>query len=134
MRFRIAKDHNGQTYAIIVSGTLDDGGAWDILQIAQTMLSRPNCKELIIDLRPAEIDDDLTALNTEALASLFEESLMRKDSSLVVRFRDDSEIRLCSDQLPLMRLQPHPAFQFTEARYFGGIMPWFKQESRQLVH
>jgi hypothetical protein len=134
MRFRITKNNEGSVYSIVVSGELDDDGGWDILQIAQTMLNMPHCRELIIDVRSAMIDDELSVFNTDNLTSVFEENLLRKDSALVVRFRDESEICLCSDQLPL---EEPPAFvnvSINEAKFFGRAMKWVEQEARFLVH
>ena len=134
MRFRITKNNEGSVYSIVVSGELDDDGGWDILQIAQAMLNMAHCRELIIDVRSAMIDDELSVFNTDTLTSVFEENLLRKDSALVVRFRDESEICLCSDQLPF---EEPPAFvnvSINEAKFFGRAMKWVEQEARFLVH
>jgi hypothetical protein len=134
MRFRIKKNDDGTTYSIIVSGVMDDDAGWDILQIAQTMLNMPHCTELIIDLRSAVIDEDLSVLNTDTLASVFEEGLLKKDSTLLVRFLDDSEIRLCSDQLPLEPTVYYTNVTIDEAKFYGRAMKWLEQEARLLAN
>jgi len=134
MRFRIMKSTDGLVYSIIVSGEMDDDAGWDILQVAQAMLSMPHCRELIIDLRSAEIDEELSVLNTDTLVSVFEESLLLKDSTLVVRFLDDSEIRLCSDQLPLEPFTAYANVSIDEAKFYGKAMKWLEQEARLLTN
>ncbi len=130
MRFRIKKENDGTVYSIVVSGEVDDDAGWDILQIAQTMLNMPHCRELIIDLRSAVIDDELSVLNTDTLVSVFEEGLLKKDSTLLVRFLDDSEIRLCSDQLPLEPAICYTNVSIDEAKFYGRAMKWLEQEAR----
>jgi len=134
MRFRIMKTNAGTTCSIVVSGELDDDAGWDLLQISQTMLGMPHCRELIIDLRAAVIDVDLTVLNTDTLASVFEEGLLLKDSALIIRFRDDSEIRLCSDQLPLEPVASYANVCLDEAKLYGRAMQWLEQEARLLAN
>jgi hypothetical protein len=134
MRFRIKKNNDGKTYSILVSGEMDDNAGWDILQIAQTMLNMPHCKELIVDLRSAVIDEELSVLNTDTLVSVFEEGLLKKDSTLRVRFRDDSEIRLCSDQLPLEQTVSYTNVSIDEAKFYGRAMKWLEQEARFLAN
>lgn len=134
MRFRIGKDNDRAAYSIIVSGEMDDDAGWDILQIAQTMLNMPHCRELLIDLRSAVIDEDLSVLNTDTLVSVFEEGLLKKDSTLLVRFHDESEIRLCSDQLPLEPTAFYANVSIDEAKFYGRAMKWLEQEARFLTN
>ncbi|WP_028319459.1 hypothetical protein [Desulfobulbus elongatus] len=134
MRFRITKKHDGSVYSIVVSGEIDDDAGWDLLQIAQTMVRMPHCRELVLDLRGAMIDDDVSVFNTDTLVSVFEEGLLHKDSTLVVRFRDDSEIRLCSDQLPLEPAQPYANVRLDEAKLYGKAMKSLEQEAKLLTH
>lgn len=134
MRFRIMKNSDGLVYSIVVSGEIDDDAGWDILQVAQAMLSMPRCRELIIDLRSAEIDEELSVLNTDTLVSVFEEGMLLKDSTLVVRFLDDSEIRLCSDQLPLEPITAYANVSIDEAKFYGKAMKWLEQEARLLTN
>mgnify|MGYP001102021386 CR=1 FL=1 len=134
MRFRILKSTDGLVYSIVVSGEMDDDAGWDILQVAQAMLGMPHCRELIIDLRSAAIDEELSVLNTDTLVSVFEESLLLKDSTLVVRFLDDSEIRLCSDQLPLEPFIAYANVSIDEAKFYGKAMKWLEQEARLLTN
>jgi hypothetical protein len=134
MRFRIRKDHDGTAYTIVVSGEMDDDAGWDILQIAQTMLNMPHCKELIIDLSSAVIDEDISVLNTDTLVSVFEEGLLKKDSTLLLRFHDESEIRLSSDQLPLEPTECYANVSMDEAKFYGRAMKWLEQEVRFLAN
>lgn len=134
MRFRIRKNNDGTVYIIVVTGGMDDDAGWDILQVAQTMLNMPHCRELIIDLRSVVIDEELSVLNTDTLASVFEEVLLKKDSTLFIRFRDDSEIRLCSDQLPLKPTVFYVDVRMDEAKFYGRAMKWIEQEARFFVH
>lgn len=134
MRFRIRKNNDGTVYFIVVSGGMDDDAGWDILQVAQTMLNMPHCRELIIDLRSTVIDEELSVLNTDTLASVFEEVLLKKDSSLFIRFQDDSEIRLCSDQLPLKQTVFYVDVRMDEAKFYGRAMKWIEQEARFFMH
>lgn len=134
MRFRIRKDNDKTTYSIIVSGEMDDDAGWDILQIAQTMLNMTHCRELVIDLRSAVIDEDLSVLNTDTLVSVFEEGLLKKDSTLLVRFNDESEIRLSSDQLPLEPMLCYANVSIDEAKFYGRAMKWLEQEARFLAN
>jgi hypothetical protein len=134
MRFRIRKNNEGTVYSIVVSGGLDDDAGWDIFQVAQTMLNMDHCRELVIDLRSAVIDEELSVLNTDTLASVFEEVLLKKDSTLFIRFRDDSEIRLCSDQLPLKPTLSYVDVRMDEAKFYGRAMKWIEQEARFFAH
>jgi anti-anti-sigma regulatory factor len=134
MRFRIKKDNDGSIYFIVVSGEMDDEAAGEILQIAHIMLSRPLCRELVIDLRSVLIDDDLTVFTTDSLVSVFEEALLRKDSTLVVRFCDNSEIRLSSDQLPLTQPANVVDVSNTEAKFFSKPRKWMKSGARFLIN
>jgi len=134
MRFRIRKDNDKTAYSIIVSGEMDDDAGWDILQIAQTMLNMPHCRELVIDLRSAVIDEELSVLNTDTLVSVFEEGLLKKDSTLLVRFHDESEIRLSSDQLPLEPMLCYANVSIDEAKFYGRAMKWLEQEARFLAN
>jgi hypothetical protein len=134
MRFRIRKNNDSSVYSIVVSGILDDDGGWDILQIAQTMLGMTRCRELIIDLRAATIDEGLSVFTTDTLLSVFEERLMEKDAALIIRHRHDSEIRLYSDQLPLRPTAGFVNVHLNEAKFFVRAMKWLEQEARFLVH
>ena len=134
MRFRIIKNTDSLAYSIVVSGEMDDDAGWDILQIAQAMLSMPRCRELLIDLRSAELDEELSVLNTDTLVSVFEEGMLLKDSTLVVRFLDDSEIRLCSDRLPLKPITAYANVRIDEAKFYGKAMKWLEQEARLLTN
>jgi len=134
MRFRIMKKNGGLGYTIVVSGEMDDDAGWDLLQIAQTMLLMPHCRELVVDLRAAVLDEELSVLNTDTLASVFEEGLLLKDSVLIVRFRDDSEIRLSSDQRPLEPVVPYAEVRIDEAKFYGRAMKWLMQEARLLAN
>lgn len=134
MRFRITKNSDGSVYSIIVSGEIDDDAGWDVLQIAQVMLNMSTCRELIVDVRGAVIDDELSVFNTDTMVSVFEEGLLRKDSALTVRFRDESELRLCSDQLPLAVPQGYVDVSMNEAKFFGRAMKWVEQEARFMMH
>jgi hypothetical protein len=48
------------------------------------------------------LDEGLSVFTTDTLLSVFEERLLEKDAALIIRHRHDSEIRLYSDQLPLL--------------------------------
>ena len=132
MRFRITKSNDGTVYSMVVTGKIDDEAGWDILQIAQTMLHRPLCKELIIDVRSAQIDSDLSVFATDTLASVFEEGLWQKDSALVVRYADDGEIRLRSDQLLLTSSQDRAHADNREEKYFNRTLRWLEQGARSV--
>ncbi|MBM9535833.1 hypothetical protein [Desulfobulbus alkaliphilus] len=134
MRFRIRKGKDCSVYTIIVSGLVDEDAGWDIMQIAQTMLSMTRCRKLIIDLRMALLDEGLSVFTSDTLLAVFEEGLLSKDAALIIRHRYDSEIRLCSDQLPL---QPTGGFinvQINEAKFLARAMKWLEQEARMLAH
>lgn len=134
MRFRINKNNEGSIYTIIVSGEMDDDGSWDVLQVAQTMLGMPRCRELIIDLQAAVHDEEYSIFNSDTLVSVFEEGLLNKDCSLVVRFSEKEEIRFSSDQLPFENLPVFTNVTIDEAKFFGKAMKWLGQEVRLLVN
>ena len=134
MRFRIKKNNDGSAYAIVVSGVMDNEAGWDILQVAQTMLNRPLCTELLIDLRSVRVREDFSVFNTETLVSVFEGGLLQKDSALVIRYRDDNEIRFCSDQLPLDPSSALTKARFEESKFVGKVMRWLDQEARLLIN
>ncbi len=134
MRFRVAKNNDGSVYSIVVSGILDEDAGWDLLQISQVMLSMPHCSELVIDLRSALIYDDLSVFTTDILASALEESLMKKDSSIIVRYHDNHEIQLYSDQLPLKPSTDFTNVSLDQAKFFGKAMKWLEQEARLLAN
>lgn len=134
MRFRITKNNDGSVYAIIVSGVVDDEAGWDILQIGQTMLSRPHCTELIIDLRLAMINEELSVFNTDTLLSIFEDGLMQKDRTLVIRCFDDQEIRLCSNQQLLKPAVAPGSMGISEAKFYGRVMKWLEREAGFMIN
>lgn len=133
MRFRIRKEQDGSVYFIIVSGLVDENGGWDIMQIAQTMLHMPKCRKLVIDLRTALLDEGLSVFTTDTLLAVFEEGLLSKDASLLIRHRYDSEIRLYSDQLPVKQAGKFVNVHIGEAKFFGLAMKWLEQEARMLA-
>jgi hypothetical protein len=134
MRFRIRKEQDGSVYFIIVSGLVDDDGGWDIMQIAQTMLNMTKCRKLVIDLRTALLDEGLSVFTTDTLLAVFEEGLLSKDASLIIRHRYDSEIRLYSDQLPVKPAGKFVNVHIDEAKFFGQAMKWLEREARILAH
>ncbi|MCL2340461.1 MAG: hypothetical protein FWC49_02025 [Proteobacteria bacterium] len=134
MRFRIMKGKEQGMFLLAASGRIDDDSSWDLLQVAQIMLSMPRCRELVIDLQGVEIDDDLSTLNTDILVSVFEESLLLKDCTLIVRFGNNDEIRLCADQLPLEPALPYVNVRLDEAKVYGRAMQWLEKEARLLAH
>jgi hypothetical protein len=134
MRFRIKKNNDGSAYAIVVFGVMDDAAGCDILQVAQTMLNRPLCTELMIDLRSALLRENLSVFNTDTLTSVFEEALLRKDSVLIIRYQNDYEIRFSSDQLPLEPLSAVTRKRLDEAIFFGKVMRWLDQEARFMIN
>jgi hypothetical protein len=134
MRFRIRKSNDGLVYSIVISGEMDDEDGWDVLQIAQTMLSMPHCKELVIDLQAAVIDEEVSVFNSDTLVSVFEEGLCSKDSAVVVRYREDDEIRMCSDQLPLEASPVFVSVSINDAKLCGKAMKWLEQEARFLAN
>ena len=134
MRFRIKKNNEGTIYAIVVSGAMDDAAGWDVLQVAQTLLNRPLCQELTIDLRSAPLSEDLALFDAETLASVFEEAMLQKDSVLIIRYRNDNEIRFCSDQLPLQPPSAYAKASISEAKYFSKVMKWLDREARFLIN
>jgi len=134
MRFRIVKEKGGEVFLIVVSGEIDEDSGWDLLQVAQTMMLMPNCRELVIDLLGAKIEDELSIFSTDTLASVFEENLLDKDSALVIRFGDNDEIRLCSGQMPLEPVQPYVNVRLDEAKMYGRAMQWLEREVRLLIN
>ena len=134
MRFRIKKNNDGSAYAIVVFGVMDDAAGCDILQVAQTMLNRPLCTELIIDFRSALLKEDFSVFNTDTLTSVFEEVLLKKDSVLIIRYHNDLEIRFSSDQLPLQPLSAMTRKRLDEAKFFSKVMRWLDQEARFMIN
>ena len=134
MRFRITKNQEGTTYSIVVSGEINDDSCWDLLQVAQTMLHMPRCRELIIDMRAADIDDEVSVFNTDTLVSVFEEGLLLKDSALTLRLRDGYEIRFSSDQLPLKPMHSYENVPMDAAKVYIRAMKWLAQEARLLAN
>ena len=134
MRFRIKKNNDGSIYTILVAGEMDDDGSWDVLQVAQTMLGMPHCKELIIDLQAAIVDEDFSVFNSDTLVAVFEEGLLKKDCTLTIRFNETEEVRFTSDQLPLEIPPVFTSVTIDEAKFFGKAMKWLGQEARLLVN
>jgi len=134
MRFRIKENNDGSAYAIVVFGVMDDAAGCDILQVAQAMLNRPRCTELMIDLRSALIKENFSVFNTDTLVSVFEEGLLKKDSVLIIRYRNDHEIRFSSDQLPLALISAGTRKRLNEARFFSKVMRWLDQEARFMIN
>lgn len=134
MRFRISKHHETQVYTIMVRGEMNDDGGWDILQIAQTILHLPNCQTLVIDLCDTLIDEEVTVLNLDILVSVFEEAVSIQDTTLIVRYRHDREIRLTADALTLGPRMPYYNVPLGEAKLCSRAMQWLGQEASLLVH
>ena len=134
MRFRIKKNNDGSAYAIVVFGVMDDAAGCDILQVAQTMLNRPLCTELMIDFRSALFREDFSVFNTDTLTSVFEEVLLKKDSVLIIRYHNDYEIRFSSDQLPLQPLSAMTRKRLDEAKFFSKVMRWLDKEARFMIN
>lgn len=132
MRFRIRKNSDGAVFTVVVGGAMDEGDAWDVLLVAQTMLSMARCRELVLDLRDASIDDEVTVFNTDTLMSVFEEGLCQKDRTVVLRHPGDKEIRISSDQLPLAVNQEYAEVSVGEAKFFSRALQWLEQEARFL--
>jgi hypothetical protein len=128
------KQKDRPAYSIIVSGEMNDDAGWDLLQIAQTMLHMPHCRELTLDLCAAVIEEELSIFNTDTLVSVFEEGLLLKDASLIVRFSDESEICLSSDQQPLEPAIAYTNVSLDEAKLYGRAMRWLEQEARLLAN
>ena len=101
MRLRIKKNSDGSVFTVVVTGAMDDSQAWDMLLVAQTMLGMARCRELVLDLRDAFVDEEVTVFNTDTLMSVFEEALCLKDRTVVIYQPSEGEIRISSDQLPL---------------------------------
>lgn len=134
MRFRINKHRDKSAYSIVVSGEVNDDSSWDLLMIAQTMLSMPSCQELVIDLRDATIDDDVSGLNTDTLVSVFEEGLLFKNRVLTVRIHDDHEFSLYSDAKPMTQTCYYTDVRLDTAKMYCKAMKWLEQEARMLTH
>ena len=134
MRFRIVKEKGGEVFLIVVFGEIDEDSGWDLLQVAQTMMLMPHCRELVIDVRGARTEDELSIFSIDTLISVFEENLLEKDSALVVRFGDSDEIRLCSGQMTLESVQPYVNVRLDEAKTYGRAMQWLEQEARLLAN
>lgn len=134
MRFRIKKNNNGSAYGIIVFGLMDDAAGCDILQVAQTILNRPHCTELVIDFRSAMLKEDLSVFNTDTLTSVFEEVMLKKDSVLIIRYHNDYEIRFSSDQLPLQPISAMARKNLEEAEFFNKVMRLLDQEARFMIN
>lgn len=130
MRFRIKQNDDGSACAIAVFGVMDDAAGCDILQVAQTMLNRSGCTELLIDLSSALLKEDLSVFNTDTLTSVFEGVLLNKDSVLIIRYHNDHEIRFSSDQQPLQPLSAMTRKRLDEAEFFNKVMQWPDQEAR----
>ncbi|MDY0390212.1 hypothetical protein [Desulfobulbus oligotrophicus] len=134
MRFRINKHQEERAYSIVVSGEVNDDSSWDLLMIAQAMLSMPSCQELIIDLRGATIDDDVSGLNTDTLVSVFEEGLLLKNRMLTVRIHDDHEFCFYSDEKPTAQTYHYADVRLDTAKMYCKAMRWLEQEARLLTH
>ena len=132
MRFRIRKNEDNTVFTMVVGGTMNEGNAWDMLLVAQTMLGMARCRELVLDLRGAVIEDEVTVFNTDTLMSVFEEGLCQQDRTVVLRHPGDQEIRISSDQLPLTASQEYEAVSVSEAKFFGRALQWLEQEARFL--
>lgn len=134
MRFKITKNNKGTTCSIVVCGEMDEEAGWDILQIAQTMLSLPHCSELIIDVRSALIPEDFAVFTTDTLLSVFEMTLLAKDSAVVIRYRHNNEIRLCSDQLPFEPPARFAGVSNNEAKILGRAIKWLQFETHLVIN
>ncbi len=134
MRFKITKNNKGTIRSIVVSGEMDEEAGWDILQIAQTMLNQPSCRELVIDVRSALIPEDFAVFTTDTLLSVFEMTLLTKDSAVVIRYRYNNEIRLCSDQLPCEPPANFTGVSNSEAKFLGKAMKWLEFETRLVIN
>ena len=133
MRFRISKNQDGTVRTIIVSGAMDEESGWDLLQVAQIMLAMERCRELVVDLQAAVIDEEVTVFNSDTLVSVFEERLCAKDCAVVFRCADGNEIRMQSGLSPLPTMPAFTSVSLGEARFYGRAMRWLEQEARQLA-
>ena len=133
MRFRISKNQDGTVRTIIVSGAMDEESGWDLLQVAQIMLAMERCRELVVDLQAAVIDEEVTVFNSDTLVSVFEERLWAKDGAVVFRCADGNEIRMQSGLSPLPTPHAFTSVSLGEARFYGRAMRWPEQEARLLA-
>ena len=133
MRFRISKNQDGSVRTIIVSGAMDEESGWDLLQVAQIMLAMERCRELVVDLQAAVIDEEVTVFNSDTLVSVFEERLCAKDCAVVFRCADGNEIRMQSGLSPLPTPPAFTSVSLGEARFYGRAMRWLEQEARLLA-
>ena len=133
MRFRIRKNQDGTVRTIIVSGAMDEESGWDLLQVAQIMLAMERCRELVVDLQAAVIDEEVTVFNSDTLVSVFEERLCAKDCAVVFRCADGNEIRMQSGLSPLPTMPAFTSVSLGEARFYGRAMRWLEQEARLLA-
>lgn len=132
MRLRIKKNSDGSVFTVVVTGAMDDSQAWDMLLVAQTMLGMARCRELVLDLRDAFVDEEVTVFNTDTLMSVFEEALCLKDRTVVIYQPNEGEIRISSDQLPLAATPVYANVSVDEAKFFGRALKWIEQEARFL--
>ncbi len=132
MRLRIKKNSDGSVFTVVVTGAMDDSQAWDMLLVAQTMLGMARCRELVLDLRDAFVDEEVTVFNTDTLMSVFEEALCLKDRTVVIYQPSEGEIRISSDQLPLAATPVYANVSVDEAKFFGRALKWIEQEARFL--
>lgn len=133
MRFRISKNQEGTVRTIIVSGAMDEESGWDLLQVAQIMLAMERCRELVVDLQAAVIDEEVTVFNSDTLVSVFEERMFTKDCTVVFRCADGNEIRMQSGLSPLPTPHAFTSVSLGEARFYGRAMRWLEQEARLLA-
>ena len=133
MRFRISKNQDGTVRTIIVSGAMDEESGWDLLQVAQIMLAMERCRELVVDLQAAVIDEEVTVFNSDTLVSVFEERLCAKDCAVVFRCAEGNEIRMQSGLSPLPTPPAFTSVSLGEARFYGRAMRWLEQEARLLA-
>jgi hypothetical protein len=133
MRFRIRKNEDGSVYTIVVSGEMDDESGWDLLQVAQVMLAMPRCRELVVDLQAAIIDEEVTVFNSDTLVSVFEERMFTKDCTVVFRCADGNEICISSGREPLEMAPAFANVSLQEARRYGRALRWLAQEARMLA-
>jgi hypothetical protein len=132
MRLRLNKHDDSSIFTLVVSGAIDESQAWDVLMVAQTMLGMARCRELVLDMRDAAVDEEVTVFNTDTLMSVFEEALCLKDRTVVICQPEDREIRICSDQLPLAAAPAYTDVSVEEAKFFGRALKWIEQEARFL--
>ena len=133
MRFRISKNQDGTVRTIIVSGAMDEESGWDLLQVAQIMLAMERCRELVVDLQAAVIDEEVTVFNSDTLVSVFEERLCAKDCAVVFRCADGNEIRMQSGLSPLPTPHAFTSVSLGEALFYGRAMRLIEQYARLLA-